>query len=115
MEGFKTRERQAGWHFGQLPRGDTIDGFPDCCNVTGRGAAASTNDIDQTVPRQSADNGGRLIRRFIITTEGIRQSGIGMYAQASRRGTRQIADKGRQLFGTEGTVETNGKRPNVLN
>src|SRR5687768_6150824 len=62
-------ERQCAWR-------DAGDDIGDRADVRRRGAATTTDQVDQARARELADQGGHLFRRLVVFAERVRQAGI---------------------------------------
>jgi hypothetical protein len=77
------------------------------------GAAAAADDVEKTAARPLGDLLGHLFRCFIVATEGIGQTGVGMGAHRALGDARHLLHILAQLFRAEGAVEAERDRLGV--
>jgi hypothetical protein len=76
VERLETGKAQLSLQLRNGARPDAGNALGDGGDMFGRGAAAAADDIDESLSRPVGDFGGQLLRRFVVTAKGVRQTGI---------------------------------------
>ena len=112
-EGFQAGQAGMGGQGGRLTRGQPAHGFGDGGDVSGRGAAAAADQVQQPSLGELAQDAGGFLRAFVVATEGIGQAGIGMAADVGVGDLGQHVHVRAQVAGAERAVQAHRQRPGV--
>src|ERR1700722_21026450 len=83
--------------------------------MLGGGAAAASQHVEETAGCELAQNGGRLLRSFIVFAEGVGQAGVRVSAHVGVGDARQFLDVGTQLLSAQRAVEADDGGPRMTN
>src|SRR5690606_31624712 len=80
VEGFEPVQAAGGFQGRHRAGRPVRDGGGDGADMVRGGATAATDDIDETAVGELADDGGGLLRAFVVAAEGVGQAGVGVHA-----------------------------------
>ena len=90
----------------------TFDRFADALEVLGGGAAAATDDVEETVLRPAADLAGHLLRRLVVLAERVGEPCVRVRRDTKGCPARQLGDVGARLIRSS-AVEAHADRVRV--
>ena len=92
---------------------ELADGRGQGFNVLRRGPAAASHHIEKSTLGKLFQQIGHLLGRLIILTEVVGEPGIGISANVGVGDLGQLLDVRSQIFGTQGTVQSDGEGTNM--
>ncbi len=97
----------------RYPRGDAFDRFRNRCDVRGRGAAAATDDVQESRARPFANVHGHFRAVHVVFAKRVGQAGVGVGRNKYVGLGRQFSDVLAQQIRAERAVEADRQRLGV--
>jgi len=112
-ERLKAREAAGLWDIRDLTRRVTGHGVGDGLDMPRRGAAAATDNIQETALGEFFNHLGGFGRQLIVLAEFVGQTGVGVSRDVGAGLVRQLFEVGAQLAGAQGAVQAHRNRLGV--
>ncbi len=109
-ERIESGEPQVRFDLRRHARRDSFHGFRDCADMSGRGSAASADDVQKPLFGEFADDRRHLIGRLFVFAENVGQSCVRVCADEARRFCREFGEVRVHLLRAERAVETDREK-----
>ena len=106
VQRFEPGQESALAFFRHLARLDVLDGFGDSLDIGRRGAAATTDNIQQSSLGEFRKNRRHLVGRFVVTTQFVGQARVGVGRNQGVGRPADFFDKGPHGRGAQGAIQT---------